>query len=215
MKNKYHDYRKSYEKHQLSKESTPDNPFELFAIWFKDAEAAPETDEVNVMSLSTIGLDGFPKTRIVLLKEYDSEGFVFFTNYTSEKGRSIEQHPEVCLSFFWHPLERQIIIKGNAGRTSEEDSMHYFQSRPRGSQLGAWASQQSSVIPSRAVLEERLMALEKEYEGKLVPKPPFWGGFRVIPEEFEFWQGRPNRLHDRISYKRGSDRVWKKQRLAP
>lgn len=214
MKSSYHNYRKSYQKHQLLESNIPGDPFELFKKWIKEAELAPEVDEVNVMNLSTIGLDGFPKSRIVLLKEFDFEGFVFYTNYTSEKGRSLDENPAVCISFFWHFLERQIIIKGKAQKTSEEDSVAYFSSRPRGSQLGAWASKQSEVVPSREMIEEILKHLEEKFKDKEVPKPPFWGGFKVIPVEFEYWQGRANRLHDRIRYKKENDH-WKMERLAP
>jgi len=214
MKNKLHDYRRLYQKHELLEEEIPHDPFDLFEIWIRETETSKEVDEVNTMNLSTIGLDGFPKTRVVLLKEYDREGFVFFTNYESEKGKSIEKSPKVCLSFFWPASERQVMVKGIAQKTSEEESEAYFQSRPRGSQLGAWASQQSSVIPSRAYLQEKLKALEQEFSGKEIPKPVYWGGYKVIPSEFEFWQGRPNRLHDRIYFsKEGSE--WKMNRLAP
>lgn len=214
MKSNLHDYRKLYQKHQLLEEEIPQDPFELFDIWIKETETNKEVEEINTMNLSTIGLDGFPKTRVVLLKEYDREGFVFYTNYDSEKGKAIKKNPKVCLSFFWPSSERQVIVKGVAQKTSEETSEVYFHSRPRGSQLGAWASQQSSVIPSREYLQQKLELLEKEYSGKEIPKPVYWGGYKVIPSEFEFWQGRPNRLHDRIYYsKEHSD--WKLDRLAP
>lgn len=214
MKNKLHDYRRLYQKHELLEEEIPQDPFELFNIWIKETETNKEVEEINTMSLSTIGLDGFPKTRVVLLKEYDSQGFVFYTNYESEKGRSIEKNPKVCLSFFWPTSERQVMIKGTAVKTSEEESEAYFHSRPRGSQLGALASRQSSVIPSRAYLQKKLDLLEQEYSGKEIPKPVYWGGYKVTPSEFEFWQGRPNRLHDRIYFsKEGSE--WKMDRLAP
>lgn len=214
MKNKLHDYRKLYEKHQLLEEEIPSDPFELFHYWINETETNKEVEEINTMTLSTVGLDGFPKSRIVLLKEYDREGFVFFTNYLSDKGKSISENPKVCLSFFWPTSERQVIIKGIARKTSEEESGKYFNSRPRGSQLGAWASAQSSVIPSREFLEKRLEKLEKEYEGKEIPKPPYWGGFKVYPSEFEFWQGRPNRLHDRMYYSKENE-LWRIDRLSP
>ena len=215
MKNKLHDYRKLYQKHKLIEEELPKDPFELFHFWLKETESGNEVEEINTMSLSTIGLDGYPKSRVVLLKEYDREGFVFYTNYNSEKGRSIERNPKVCLSFFWPTSERQVIIKGVAQKTSEEESYDYFRSRPRGSQLGAWASEQSSVIPSREFLQEKLEILSQEYEDKEVPKPPFWGGYKIIPSQFEFWQGRPNRLHDRIYYSKEHNGSWKMDRLAP
>lgn len=214
MKSKLHDYRKLYQKHQLLEEEIPQDPFELFHYWLQEIEAKREVEEVNTMNLSTIGLDGFPATRVVLLKEYDNEGFVFYTNYESDKGKAIAKDPKVCLSFFWPASERQVIIKGLAQKTSKEDSEAYFQSRPKGSQLGAWASQQSSVIPSREYLQEKLNLLEQEYSEKEIPKPVYWGGYKVIPSQFEFWQGRPNRLHDRIYFsKEGKD--WKIDRLAP
>lgn len=214
MKSKLHDYRKLYQKHELLEEEIPQDPFELFHIWLQETEASREVEEVNTMNLSTVGLDGFPKTRVVLLKEYDREGFVFYTNYESEKGRSIEKNPKVGLSFFWPASERQVVVKGLAQKTSIEDSEAYFKSRPRGSQLGAWASQQSTVIPSREYLQEKLDLLEKEYSGKEIPKPVYWGGYKVIPSEFEFWQGRPNRLHDRIYYTLEKE-TWRIDRLAP
>lgn len=215
MKNNLHDYRKSYEKHKLLEEEIVLDPFQLFKIWLEEIEASREVEEVNTMTVSTVGLDGFPKSRVVLLKEYDNEGFTFYTNYSSEKGKSIANNPKVCISFFWPDSERQVIIKGIAEKTSEEASLEYFNSRPRGSRLGAWASEQSSVISSRDYLEKRLEALEREYEGKDIPKPPYWGGYKVIPSEFEFWQGRPNRLHDRIYFTKESNSNWKIDRLAP
>jgi pyridoxamine 5'-phosphate oxidase len=215
MKNNLHDYRKSYEKHKLLEEEIVLDPFQLFKIWLEEIEASREVEEVNTMTVSTVGLDGFPKSRVVLLKEYDNEGFTFYTNYSSEKGKSIANNPKVCISFFWPDSERQVIIKGIAEKTSEEASLEYFNSRPRGSRLGAWASEQSSVISSRDFLEKRLEALEQEYEGKEIPKPPYWGGYKVIPSEFEFWQGRPNRLHDRIYFTKESNSNWKIDRLAP
>lgn len=214
MKSKLHNYRKLYQKHQLLEEEIPNNPFELFHYWLQEIEANREVEEVNTMNLSTIGLDGFPATRVVLLKEYDNEGFVFYTNYESDKGKAIAKDPKVCLSFFWPASERQVIIKGLAQKTSVEDSETYFHSRPKGSQLGAWASQQSSVVPSREYLQEKLNLLEEQYSGKEIPKPVYWGGYKVIPSQFEFWQGRPNRLHDRIYFSK-EGKEWKIDRLAP
>lgn len=214
MKNTLHDYRKLYQKHELLEEEIPQDPFDLFHTWLRAVEESREVEEVNTMTLSTIGSDGFPQSRVVLLKEYDTEGFVFYTNYGSEKGKAIEQHPKVCISFFWPASERQVIIKGVAQKTTEEDSEIYFHSRPRESQLGAWASQQSSVIPSREFLKEKMQALEKQYEGKEIPKPVYWGGYKVIPSHFEFWQGRPSRLHDRIYFTKENS-GWKIDRLAP
>lgn len=208
-------YRKSYEKKALLESEVGDNPIALFQQWFHEVEASDSTDEPNAMSLSTLGLDGYPKTRVVLLKRFTHEGFVFYSNYQSEKGKAIEAHPEVCLSFFWPVLERQVIIKGKAERLAENLSEGYFESRPRGSQLGAWASDQSQTVPSREFLEERLEHFEKDYEGKEVPKPPHWGGYLVRPVSLEFWQGRPNRLHDRIRFELQEDFNWAIDRLAP
>ncbi|WP_452600962.1 pyridoxamine 5'-phosphate oxidase [Pontimicrobium sp. MEBiC06410] len=208
-------YRRSYEKGALLLENTPDNPIELFRNWFLEVDEKFPEDETNAMTISTIGTDGFPKNRVVLLKKYTYEGFIFYTNYESEKGKAIQENPNVCLSFFWAGAERQVIIKGKAEKISENLSDGYFESRPRGSQLGALASNQSEVIESREVLELKLKTLEKQYEGKEIPRPDFWGGFIIKPEVIEFWQGRPNRLHDRIHYKLNSDYDWIKNRLSP
>ena len=208
------DYRKSYEKSELTIAQSDHDPFKQFKKWFEEVEEVVGVEEVNAMTVSTIGLDGFPKNRVVLLKSYDEEGFVFYTNYESEKGKAIAINPEVCLSFFWPNLERQVIIKGKAEKVSEETSKTYFNSRPEGSKLGAWVSPQSDVIPDRKFLEDRLKNLENEFSDKKIPKPDHWGGYNVIPVEFEFWQGRPNRLHDRLRYTPGGVH-WKLERLAP
>ena len=208
-------YRKSYEKGELLLSNVSDNPIELFRDWFVEVDNHFNIDETNAMTISTIGLDGYPKSRVVLLKKYTFEGFVFYTNYNSEKGKAIEANPNVCLSFFWHAAERQVIIKGKAERIAENMSDGYFESRPRGSQLGAIVSNQSEVIKNRAVLEEELKALELAYEGKDIERPKYWGGYIVRPVEMEFWQGRPNRLHDRIRYKLLEDYNWKIERLSP
>ena len=209
------DYRKSYEKSQLLENNIPEDPINLFNRWFHETEDLGAMEEVNTMTVSTIGLDGFPKARVVLLKKYNEEGFVFYTNYNSEKGRAIQKNPNVCLSFFWHTMERQIIIKGVAEKTSESISNNYFDSRPDGSKLGAIVSNQSEVIPSREFLDSKLQNLEKEFEGKEIPRPSYWGGFLVRPLVVEFWQGRSNRLHDRIRYSLLDNFDWKIERLSP
>lgn len=209
------DYRQSYEKGELRQSNTPENPLELFRDWFLEVEEHYNTGEVNAMTVSTLGLDGYPKSRVVLLKRYNYEGFVFYTNYESEKGKAIEHNPNLCLSFFWAEAERQVIIKGIAEKLPQNLSDGYFESRPQGSQLGAIASDQSSVIPNRAYLEQKLLDLENEYAGKEIKRPNNWGGFLVRPVEIEFWQGRPNRLHDRIRYMLQHDYNWKKERLSP
>lgn len=208
-------YRKSYEKGELLLQDAPENPMELFQKWFYEVDSFFVEDETNAMTVSTIGLDGFPKSRVVLLKRYTYEGFIFYTNYNSEKGKAIAHNPNVCLSFFWHGAERQIIIKGKAEKIADNLSDGYFESRPRGSQLGAIASNQSEVIESREALENKLNALEQEYEGKEILRPKHWGGYIVKPVEIEFWQGRANRLHDRVRYTLQPDFDWKIDRLSP
>jgi pyridoxamine 5'-phosphate oxidase len=208
-------YRKSYEKSHLEEVNLPEDPINLFKTWFLETEEFGTTAEVNAMTVSSIGLDGFPKSRVVLLKQYTYEGFVFYTNYNSEKGRAIAANPNVCLSFFWYEMERQVIIKGKAEKVPANMSDGYFESRPEGSRLGAMVSPQSEVIPSREYLENNLKELEKQYEGREIPRPEHWGGYIVKPVEVEFWQGRPNRLHDRIRYKLQEDFSWKVERLAP
>lgn len=215
MENDLSDYRKSYEKGELLITNVPKNPLELFRNWFIEVDKKFNDIETNAMTISTIGLDGFPKSRVVLLKKYTSECFIFFTNYNSEKGKAINANPNVCLSFFWQKAERQVIIKGRAEKIAENLNDGYFESRPRGSQLGALASNQSEVISDRVFLEKKLSDLENQYEGKHIGRPKHWGGFIVKPVEIEFWQGRPNRLHDRIRYQLGKDFNWKIDRLSP
>lgn len=209
------DYRKSYEKSALMEDSISDNPIQLFQTWFYEVENSDGVDEPNAMTVSTVSLDGFPKSRVVLLKKYTHEGFIFYTNYNSEKGKAISENPNLCLSFFWANLERQVIIKGVAEKLPENLSDGYFESRPEGSKLGALVSEQSTVIDSRAVLEDNLARLEKEYSDKEIERPKHWGGYLVRPVSMEFWQGRPNRLHDRIRYNLTDEYEWKMERLAP
>lgn len=208
-------YRKSYEKSELLENEIPSDPINLFQKWFYETEESNPADEVNAMTISTIGLDGFPKSRVVLLKKFNENGFVFYTNYQSEKGKAILQNPNVCLSFFWHTMERQIIIKGIAKKLNTSLSDAYFDSRPDGSKLGAIVSPQSDVIPNRTFLENKLKETEQLFENKAITRPLHWGGFVVEPIEVEFWQGRPNRLHDRIRYKLENKIDWKIERLAP
>ena len=208
-------YRKIYDKKNLLEEFVKENPMEQFQLWFHETEEAGGVSEVNAMTISTIGLDGFPKNRVVLLKQFTWEGFIFYTNYNSEKGFAIEQNNKVCLSFFWHNLDRQVIITGFAEKIAPNLSDGYFEQRPRGSQLGAWASQQSTVIPNREILEQELEKLEKTFENQEIPRPEHWGGYIIKPQTIEFWQGRPNRLHDRLRYTLQEDFDWKVERLAP
>ena len=215
MKEDLHDQRKTYAKKTLIREDLDENPIQQFQKWFYDTKNDDSIDEANAMTVSSIGEDGFPKTRVVLLKYYDEYGFVFYTNYESEKGRALSANPKTCLNFFWPSLERQIIIKGNAEKLSAERSDQYFSSRPKGSQIGALVSPQSQIISGREVLEDRLVALEKEYAKKEIDRPENWGGFLVRPESIEFWQGRPNRLHDRFLYSLKNNYDWKIDRLAP
>lgn len=209
------DYRKSYHKSALTEDTVRDNPLEQFQKWFYEVEATDGLEEPNAMTLSTMGLDGYPKNRVVLMKRYTFEGFVFYTNYNSEKGKAIDANPSVSLSFFWPNLERQVVIKGRAEKVAENLSDGYFESRPKGSQLGAVVSPQSEVIPSREMLESELAKLETHYENEEVKRPDHWGGYLVRPVSIEFWQGRPNRLHDRIRYTLQESLDWKIERLAP
>jgi len=206
--------RKNYSKNELKSADINNDPLQFFKIWFDEANQHPEIEEANAMMLATLGLDDFPKARVVLLKALTDQGFVFYTNYQSEKGLSIADHPKVGLSFFWPALERQVIIKGVAESLAPSISDDYFKSRPKGSQLGAIVSEQSKVITDRSILEVKLEALEIEYQDKAVERPPHWGGYAVVAKCIEFWQGRPNRLHDRIRCQwQGS--FWSIERLAP
>lgn len=214
MKDNLDMHRKSYEKGELSKESVNGNPLQQFRTWFYETKDAGGVDEVNAMTLTTVDAEGFPRGRVVLLKKYDEYGFYFYTNYNSDKARSLELNNKVSLSFFWPNMERQIIIKGTVEKTSDTESNNYWQSRPKGSQLGALVSNQSSIVKDRSELEDKLKKLEEEYENKEVPRPKDWGGYLVSPLSIEFWQGRPNRLHDRIRYTL-VDCDWIIERLQP
>jgi pyridoxamine 5'-phosphate oxidase len=198
----------------LNEEEVDRDPFKQFEAWFRQAEAVVPILP-NAMTLATSTKEGVPSSRVVLLKGFDENGFVFYTNYLSQKGRELDENPIATLSFYWAEPARQVRITGRARRTSREESEAYFQTRPIDSQLGAWASDQSTVIPGREVLEQRMEELVKEYEGKLIPLPPYWGGYRVAPFVFEFWQNRASRLHDRIRYRLIGDRDWVIERLAP
>ena len=208
------DLRREYALAGLEESDLDSNPFNQFDKWFQQALAAG-LPEPNAMTLATATLDGKPSARIVLLKGFDERGFVFFTNYESRKGRELLANPQAALVCYWIELERQVRISGRVSRVSAEESEEYFQSRPLGSQLGAWASQQSEVVDGRKTLEDRLEQLTREYQTKPVPLPPYWGGYRVAPETIEFWQGRPNRLHDRLRYTLQTNHHWLIERLSP
>jgi len=207
------DLRKEYTRAGLAESDLAPDPVEQFRRWF-DAALDAGLHEPNAMTVATATFDGRPSARVVLLKGFDGRGFVFYTNYEGRKGRELEENPRAALLFYWGELERQVRIEGAVSRVSGEESDAYYASRPRGSRLGAWASEQSRTVEGRGVLEGRVGDLEAEYEGLEVPRPPFWGGYRVEPEVVEFWQGRENRLHDRIVYRR-EDGGWKIQRLQP
>lgn len=207
------DLRKDYTLNGLDKVDVLANPIEQFRVWFEAALSAG-VPEPNAMHLSTVTADGRPDGRIVLIKEISDAGFVFYTNYESRKGRELTERPVAALTFFYPELERQIRIEGRVEKVGADASDAYFNSRPRGSQIGAWVSQQSHVVASRDALENRQRELETQFDGQPVPRPPHWGGFRVVPDALEFWQGRPSRLHDRIRY-RLQDGNWIIERLSP
>jgi pyridoxamine 5'-phosphate oxidase len=206
--------RKEYTSAGLKESDADPDPVEQFRRWFDEALAA-DLHEPNAMTLATSTQGGSPSARIVLLKGFDERGFVFYTNYEGRKSGELETNPYAALVFYWGELQRQVRIEGHVSRILEEESDAYFKERPRGSQLGAWASEQSRPVGDRSALEERVRELEVEYEGRGVPRPPFWGGYRVEPETIEFWQGRENRLHDRLVYRRSEGGGWRRERLQP
>ncbi|MFE7750385.1 pyridoxamine 5'-phosphate oxidase [Streptomyces sp. NPDC057428] len=207
--------REQYRSEDFTEKDLAADPMDQFAHWFSEVARGGGLHEPNAMVVSTATPDGRPSSRTVLLKQYDGRGFVFFTNYGSRKGRELTANPYVSLLFPWHPLARQVVVTGTAARVGREETVAYFRTRPHGSQLGAWASEQSSVIGSRQELVERYDELAARYpEGEKVPAPPQWGGFRVVPDAIEFWQGHTNRLHDRLRYVR-EDAGWRVERLSP
>lgn len=205
--------RKDYRRHSLDETNVDPDPLIQFRIWFEEAVRS-EVDEVNAMTLATHDATGIPDARIVLLKGLDKKGFVFFTNYCSVKGKQLEKYPGAALVFFWKELERQVRVRGTVSKIAASESDEYFHSRPEGSRIGAWASPQSEVIANRKLLEDYVAGKEKLFAGKDIPRPEFWGGYRVVPASVEFWQGRENRLHDRIRYIFENNQ-WRLERLAP
>ena len=208
--------RQQYRTEGLAETDLAATPVEQFARWFKQAATEAHLFEPNAMVVSTADAEGRPSSRTVLMKHYDDQGFVFYTNYDSRKARELGANPYVSLLFPWHPMARQVLVTGTARRTGRDETAAYFRTRPHGSQLGAWASTQSTVIPSRAELESSYEELSARYpEGEQVPVPPHWGGFRIAPQTVEFWQGRENRLHDRLRYVAEPDGTWRVERLSP
>jgi pyridoxamine 5'-phosphate oxidase len=205
--------RKEYTSAGLDKADVDPDPIVQFQEWFEKVIDA-DLHEPNAMILATATADGKPSARTVLLKGYDERGFVFYTNYEGRKAVELESNPRAALVFYWGELERQVRVEGTVSRVPVEESDEYFASRPRGSRLGAWASEQSRFVDGRRTLEQKLHSLQAEYENREVPRPPFWGGYRVEPEAIEFWQGREDRLHDRLVYRRG-DGAWRIERLQP
>jgi pyridoxamine 5'-phosphate oxidase len=206
--------RENYIKGGLAERDLLKDPLDQFRRWFAEAQAA-QIREPNAMTLATATPDGIPSARVVLLTGFDDRGFVFFTNYQSRKGEELEENPHAALVFYWGELERQVRITGTVTKTSREKSEAYFASRPVPAQIGAWVSEQSSVIPNRKILEDQYTALAQWYEGQEIPAPPHWGGYLVSPETIEFWQGRPSRLHDRILFTRIDESKWEIERLSP
>jgi pyridoxamine 5'-phosphate oxidase len=208
------DIRKDYQMQSLLETDVAPDPFDQFANWWDDAMKS-ELDEINAMTLATASATGMPAARIVLLKSFSADGFIFFTNYNSQKGKELLENPFASLVFFWKELERQVRISGKVEQVSAAESDAYFHSRPEGSRIGAWASPQSSVIESREVIETNIAMIEQQFTEGEISRPPHWGGYVVIPSVIEFWQGRPNRLHDRIQYSKMAAGSWKIERLAP
>lgn len=206
--------RTEYKKGTLDEQEVEKSPFVQFDKWFKEAVKS-EVAEVNAMTLATANKQGRPSARMVLLKQFDEKGFVFFTNYESKKANDLQENPQAALLLFWEPLERQVRMVGSVEKVSAAESFEYFRTRPIDSQLGAWASQQSSEISARSLLEKAFGEMLEKFKDGKIPLPPFWGGIRIVPDEFEFWQGRANRLHDRVAYKKQTDSSWKIVRLSP
>lgn len=208
------DIRKDYMLQRFLETDAKADAIEQFSVWWQDAVSS-EIDEVNALTLCTASADGKPSGRIVLLKGYDTDGFVFFTNYNSNKGKELAGNPQACLVFFWKELERQIRLDGSIEKITDEENDDYFFSRPIGSQIGAWASPQSSIIKSREVIEKNVAKYEKEFTINPISRPEHWGGYRLVPKSIEFWQGRSSRLHDRLLYTLQENGQWKMERLAP
>lgn len=205
--------RVDYAQRQLLESEAAADPFHQFQQWFEEALAA-EPNHANAMTLATCTREGKPSARVVLLKSWDQRGFVFYTNYNSRKASELLENPRASLVFWWQGLERQVRIEGHVEKTAEEEADDYFQTRPRESQIGAWASAQSEIIPDRSTLEQRFQEIARAYENQPIPRPAHWGGFRLAPESIEFWQGRPNRMHDRLRYRRLAS-GWVIERLSP